>query len=62
MPATTVNYYTPPPYIEWTFGDGLKVTDPAFRLAIASSVNYGTNSSNADYLSVTVEGAKYTSV
>ena len=63
MLSTAVSNTVPPPYVEWTFGDGLKVTNPTnFRLAVAASVNYGTNNYYGDYLSVTVEGAKYTSV
>mgnify|MGYP003330634554 CR=1 FL=1 len=62
MPDTTVSNTIPPPSIEWTFGDGLQINTNDFRLAIASSVNYNTYSRYGDYLSVTVEGATYTSV
>jgi len=59
MPATTISHTTPNPELELTFSGGL-VLNSNDRIYIGASVNYATNNSYGDYLSVTVEGGRYT--
>ena len=59
MPATTVSNTQPNPEIEWTFTGGL-VINQYDEICIGSSVNYDTNSYYGDYISVTIEGGRYT--
>ena len=59
MPGTTVSATTPNPTLELTFTGGL-VINQTDRIYIGASVNYSTNYQYGDYLSVTIEGGRYT--
>ena len=58
MPATILSDTTPNPELELVFTGGLLLKN-SDRILIGASVNFGTNSSYADYLSVTLEGGTY---
>lgn len=59
MPATTVSATTPNPELELVFTGGL-IINQNDRIYIGASTNYSSTSQAGDYLSVTIEGGRYT--
>ena len=59
MPAATISHTTPNPELELTFTGGL-VLNLNDEISIGASANYGSASQYGDYLSVTIEGGRYT--
>lgn len=59
MPATTVSATTPNPELELVFTGGL-VINQNDRIYIGASTGYSITGQFGDYLSVTIEGGRYT--
>jgi len=59
MPGTTVSATTPNPELELVFTGGL-IINQSDRIYIGASTNQITTGQYGDYLSVTIEGGRYT--
>ena len=59
MPATTVSDTTPNPELELVFTGGL-IINQSDKIYIGASTNYGSTGQVGNYLSVTIEGGRYT--
>jgi len=59
MPAATISATTPNPELELVFTGGL-IINAHDKIYIGASTNYTTTGQRGDYLSVTIEGGRYT--
>jgi hypothetical protein len=59
MPATSITDIRPNPELELVFTGGL-IINQNDRIYIGASTNYSNTSQYGDYLSVTIEGGRYT--